>query len=51
MSMPLSIIFLLTLFSTVSCAQLGGESQPLPTETTVPVPTPTTIPTPSDGYT
>ena len=43
---PVSVFLLLTVFLTVSCAQSGGDSQPLPTETVVSDPTPTAIPTP-----
>ena len=42
----LSIITLLTLFLTVSCAQSGSEGQPPPTGTEVPVPTATVVPIP-----
>ncbi len=43
---PVSIFLLLTVFITVSCAQSGGEGQPLPTETPGSDHTPTAIPTP-----
>lgn len=45
-SKPVSIILLLTVCLTVSCAQSGGEGLPLPTETTSAVPTLTAIPVP-----
>ena len=37
---------MIVVFLTVSCAQSGGDSQPLPTETAVSDPTPTATPTP-----
>lgn len=40
---PVSIILLLTVCLTVSCAQSGGEGQLQSTDTTAPVPTPTSI--------
>ncbi len=43
---PVSIFLLITVCLTVSCAQTGGESQPLPTETPGSDLTPTAIPTP-----
>lgn len=42
-----SIILLLTVCLTVSCAQSGSGNNPIPSETTPPVPTPTVIPDPS----
>ena len=43
---PVSVFLMLTVFLTVSCAQSGGESQPLPAETPGSDPTPTAILTP-----
>ena len=43
---PISIILVLTFCLTVSCAQSGGEEQPLPTGISSVIPTQTTVPDP-----